>query len=462
MFYIPNEVRDAVFRHHMIEEGDRVILGVSGGADSTALLHILSFLSGILKAEYRAVHVHHGIRGQEADRDARDVEELCRTYQIPCKVVYVQAMAFAKKNKLSPEEAGRALRYSVFEEEAKSWEAEGKGKKKVKIAVAHNKEDNAETILMQLSRGSGLRGVAGMRPVRGRIIRPLLGVSRKDIEAYLKKEAIGWCTDSTNLQDVYTRNRIRHEILPKLAEAVNSAAVENITRAGCLIGEADAYLEKQAESFLSKSVLKKADGIGISQKALDLREPIIRLYMLRRMIEMMSQGGKDITAKHIEDLNRLADSETGKKLHLPRGLEAQKTYGMLWIGKSGFFEARREDAARTKEMIENCFDFSVFPYTADMEIPFGTSVKWFDYDKITGEPEIRTRRAGDYIVLKGGGRKSIKSLMTDEKIAVSKRDQIPLLSIGSDVLWVFGSRISEKYKVDAGTRRVLEVRYRGE
>jgi tRNA(Ile)-lysidine synthase len=162
--------------------------------------------------------------------------------------VEVQAEQFAKKHHISVEEAGRYLRYQTFEEEAERWEKEEDTQKPVKIAVAHNKEDNAETIIMQLSRGSGLKGVAGMKPVRGRIIRPMLGVTREEIESISdRKEEINWCTDSTNLHDDYTRNRIRHDILPKLVSDVNHGAVDNITRAGRLIGEADVYLAKQAE-----------------------------------------------------------------------------------------------------------------------------------------------------------------------------------------------------------------------
>lgn len=469
MLQVQNEVRNTISRYQMIGRGDRVLIGVSGGADSTALLHILIQLGGLLKAQYRVIHVHHGLRGEEADRDARCVEQLCRRYKLPCKIVEVQTEQFAKKHRISTEEAGRVLRYSVFEEEAQAWEREEDTQKPVKVAVAHNKEDNAETILMQLSRGSGLKGVSGMKPVRGRIIRPLLFVTRVEIEAYLEKEELSWCTDSTNLHDDYTRNRIRHDILPKLVTDVNRGAIDNITRAGRLIGEADLYLAKQAEAALDGALVRDEESVGIAQADLDRQEPIIRTYMLRLMIGTVNRTMRNITAKHIEDLNRLADAETGKKIDLPYDLEAVKTYDMLWIGKKGF-SAETVPAgvpgcmpdAETNEFYRKNFSFNVFDYTPDMEIPSGERVKWFDYDKIDDVMELRPRRTGDYITLRGGGRKTVKSLMIDEKIPAAKRDRVPILAIGSSVLWVVGSRISDRYRVDDQTKRIFEVCYKGE
>jgi tRNA(Ile)-lysidine synthase len=467
MLQVQNEVRDMIVRYHMISRGDRVIVGVSGGADSTALLHVLVQLNSVLRAHFRVVHVHHGLRGEEADRDAKTVQAICRSYKINCRVVEVQAEQFAKKHHISVEEAGRYLRYQIFEEEAEKWEKEEDTQKPVKIAVAHNKEDNAETIIMQLSRGSGLKGVAGMKPVRGRIIRPMLGVTRNEIEAYLTKEEIGWCTDSSNLHDDYTRNRIRHDILPKLISDVNHGAVDNITRAGRLIGEADIYLAKQAEAILKKCMVMDDESAGIPTAELDRQDPIIRSYMIRLLIGIVNRTMKNITAKHIEDIDKLADDITGKKIDLPYSLEAVKTYDMIWVGRTGFSgesgnqEADAAAEAEQNERYRKQFSFDVFPYDASMKIPAGNGVKWFDYDKIDHVMEIRTRRTGDYIVLKDGGRKTVKAYMADAKIPAAMRNRIPVLSIGSHVMWIVGYRISETWKVDDTTKRIFEVRYEG-
>lgn len=470
MLQVQNEVRNMISRYHMISREDRVLIGVSGGADSTALLHVLVKLGGILRAKYRVVHVNHGIRGEEADRDARFVEAMCRKYRVPCRVVTVQAQQYAKEHRMSLEEAGRHLRYSVFEEEARAWEREADTHRPVKIAVAHNKEDNAETILMQLSRGSGLKGVAGMQPVRGRIIRPLLCVSRADIEAYLTKEETEWITDSTNLEDSYTRNRIRHDILPRLVEGVNRGAVDNITRAGRLIGEADAYLAKQAQAVLDRVAVRDEESAGVAVRDLLKEDPVIRAYMVRLMIGTVTRSMRNITARHVEDVLKLAGAGTGKRTDLPYELTAIRTYDMLWIGKKGFPEdqaaspAGAPDGVPTREMNEfyrKNFSFNVFDYDGSMDIPSGEDVKWFDYDKIDDIMEIRPRRTGDYIALPSGGRKTVKSLMIDEKIPAAGRDSVPLLAIGSNVLWVVGYRMGASCRVDGSTRRVFEVRYKG-
>lgn len=465
MLQVQNEVRNTISNFHMISRGDRVIIGVSGGADSTALLHVLIQLNGVLRAHFRVVHVHHGLRGEEADRDAEFVQEVCRSYRIPCKVVEVQAEQFAKKHHISTEEAGRYLRYQTFEDEAQRWEREEDTQKPVKIAVAHNKEDNAETIIMQLARGSGLKGVAGMKPVRGRIIRPMLMVTRADIEAYLTKEEIKWCTDSTNLHDDYTRNRIRHDILPKLVSDVNHGAVDNITRAGRLIDEADIYLAKQAEAILKQYIVRDEESVGIPTAELCRQEPIIRTYILRLMIGIVNRTMKNITAKHIEDMDRLADGETGKKIDLPYGLEAVKTYDMLWVTKGGFAEESDEPelAAGRNDHYRKSFSFDVFPYdAAHMTIPTDANVKWFDYDRLDKVFEIRPRRTGDYITLNDGSRKTVKSYMTDAKIPAAIRGEIPVMAVGSHVLWIVGYRMSAACRVSSDTKRIFEIRYEGE
>jgi len=301
--------------------------------------------------------------------------------------------------------------------------------------------------------------------VRGRIIRPMLGVTRAEIEAYLTKEEIAWCTDSTNLHDDYTRNRIRHDILPKLISDVNRGAVDNITRAGRLIGEADVYLANQADEALKKYIVQDEEGVGIPTAELDKQDPIIRTYMLRLMIGIVNRTMKNITAKHIEDMDKLADSETGKKIDLPYGLEAVKTYDMLWVGKTGFsngFGTDTDEAAVSAELNESYrkdFSFDVFPYEADMNIPTGKDIKWFDYDKMNKTMEIRPRHIGDYIILKGGGRKTVKSFMTDARIPAAVRGSIPVLAVGSHVLWIVGYRMSEACRVDEDTKRIFEVRY---
>ena len=206
---------------HMTDRGDGVLAAVSGGADSVCLLLLLNGMAAELGIRVFAFHMNHGIRGEEADRDEQFVGELCKQLEIPLTVVHEKVETYAEEHGLSGEEAGRILRYRHLEETAESYQC-------TKIAVAHHEDDDAETVLLNLFRGSGLAGLSGIRPVRGKIIRPLLCVSRKEIEEYLKEQGFSWCEDSTNRENDYTRNKIRNELLPWVRENINSRAAEHI------------------------------------------------------------------------------------------------------------------------------------------------------------------------------------------------------------------------------------------
>ena len=450
-----NIVRNAIQENHMLSRGDRCIIGVSGGADSMGLLHALIRLNGVFKVNYRVVHVHHGLRGAEADRDANFVRSTCARYNIPCKVIEVNVLEFAAKHKLSIEEAARYLRYQAFETEAQRWEMEEDTMKQVKIAVAHNKEDNAETIIMQLSRGSGLKGVSGMAAVRGRIIRPLLEVSRSQIEAYLIKEEESWINDSTNAERDYTRNRIRHDILPLLINEVKSGAVDNITRAAKMVGQADQYITKTAEKLLDSFVRRRGAGYEIPVDEFLKQDGIIQNYVIKLLIGMVNRSMKNITSHHIEDVVGLAASETGKHIDLPYRLVAERDYETIRVYRK---EAGGADEGEDEPVNYGRFIFRTFPYRGQ-KAPEGKYTKWFDYDKIDDLMDIRYRQSGDMIELRGVGTKALRTFMTDAKIPQEKRDSIPLIAAGQHVMWLVGYRISEKYKVEKGTEIVLEITY---
>jgi len=441
----------------MLGYGDRCIVAVSGGADSTALLHALVQLNKIFKIQLRVVHVHHGLRAEEADRDAEFVKSLCVIYKIKYQVIYVDVNTFAAEQHMSTEEAARYLRYQALEKAATDWEEEEDTTKQVKIAVAHNKDDDAETILMQLVRGSGLKGIGGIRPIRGRIIRPLLFVSRAQIENYLKKEEKTYITDSTNLCDDYTRNRIRHDIIPRLTESINKAAIENITRAGKLIGSADLYLSKTAEKIFNEHEEREGNKIGILTDVLKQQDIVIINYILRLMINRVNKSMKDITSRHIDEMQDLIFAQPGKKIDLPYRLVVIRTYDKLMV-----YKKHREHASVQDSQVGDVgkLIFKTLPYHGMESIPSSDDVKWFDYDKIEDIMNIRTRKIGDYIELNKVGKKSVKSFMTDAKIPAEIRSSIPILAVGNHVMWIVGYRISEYYKVTSKTKKILEVIYR--
>ena len=456
------KVRDYMREHEMTAPGDAVIVALSGGADSVCLLTVLKQLA---TPEFllRAVHVHHGIRGAEADRDEAFAQKLCESLSVPLCVAYCHVPAYAAEHGLSEEEAGRILRYQVLEKEAGKWEQELPAGSRVKIALAHHRDDNAETILHHLLRGSGLTGLAGIRPVQGRRIRPLLCVGREEIRAYLEAGHISWCEDSTNQSPDYTRNRIRSQVLPLLKTAVNEQAEEHILQAGQIIGQADAYLRQQAEEIWQEAVCGREEDLAAIPLTAFARQPeILKTYLIRHMLDQLHPGWKDIGSRHFTAIAELAGKPVGSRLDLPGGLMARTGYETLEIVR----KTEREVSVKTESGADGEIHgrqtvpelhMTVFSRQKDQEIPKNQYTKWFDYDKIKGTLSVRTRRTGDYLILPSGGSKTIARYMIDEKIPKEKREKILLLAEGSHVLWVVGFRISEYYKIEEHTENILQV-----
>ena len=467
-----DKVRRLVAESGMIEAGDTVVAGVSGGADSVCMLSILARLQEELSFALLAVHVHHGLRGAEADEDEAFVRRLCGQMKVTLRVYHYQVKEEAKRRGLTEEEAGRLLRYASFREAGREQEALGRGGReqeasgpggreqgalgqggRVRLAVAHHMDDSAETILMNLFRGSGLAGLGGIRPIRDDVIRPLIGCTRREIEAYLKDMGLSYQTDKTNLELDHTRNRIRNVVLPYVEQEVNAGAVKNILRAGHMISQAEEYLVEETETFFRTwgSVCGGRWCIGIEK----LREKpeIFRSYVARYMLSCAAGRQKDLTAVHVEQILGLLDKESGRTVSLPYGLTAGREHEILFVGS--------QSGPDFAGMDPNLLHSTTFPYTKDAEIPKNMYTKWFDYDKIKGTLSARTRQPGDFITLAGGGRKTVKSFMIDEKIPRSLRDRILLVADGSHILWIVGYRISEFYKVTEHTSTILQIEYDG-
>lgn len=449
-------ILDYIRRNRLFAPGDRVIVAFSGGADSVCLLVVLHELRKELGLELKAVHVHHGLRGKEADRDSDYARQLSEDLGVPFACVRVDAALYAREHGMSVEEAGRHLRYQIFEKERLDFSG-------TKIAVAHHRDDQAETILYNLFRGTGLKGLGGMRPVRDKIVRPLLSVGREEILAYLAEKGISYCEDSTNAQTDYVRNRIRRRILPEIREEVNRRAGENILHAGEMAAQADAYLEKQAEGILkARGVLETDDAgsvtaRGIDTKALLAEDDIIKNYVIRRMIRSVNESMKNITMTHVESAAALIFGSDSRQVDLPCGLIAVRIYDELWIKR------KKQEGPVDKEraVLLPELDFKIFPYKKGQEIPKNGYTKWFDYDKIKCALSVRYRETGDYMTLAGGGRKTVKAFMIDEKIPKEERGKIPLVADGSHVLWVIGYRISEYYKITDDTHTVIQMQLNG-
>ena len=476
------KVKKYIAGYQMIASGDVVVAGVSGGADSVCMLLMLCELAKEMDFHLYAVHVHHGMRA-DADQDADYVKKLCESLQVPFYLKKVDMERYAEENGLSPEEAGRILRYLAFEELGEEKTAETSNQCAYKIAVAHNRNDRAETMLFHLFRGSGLRGLGSIRPVRDRVIRPLLCLERAEIETYLAGSGVTYCIDSTNDEDTYTRNKIRHHILPYAEEQICKNVVSHIVDASQILAETQEYVHKQAILAYERCAIPQKDDKGsviLDLNRLRAEDPFLQKLILLQGIEQLTSHRKDITGEHLVALLKIINTGGSKELIFPYGLIVQKEYDTLVINK----RPGKEDCD-IPEKIQGypsvpiavpgevtvpglgVLEFQFLPqedffYKKGQIIPEKTYTKWFDYDKITTVLLLRTRQAGDYLTIdKALRKKSLKEYMINEKIPKMQRERIYLLADGPHILWVPGYRISQYYKVNENTKRILQVRLRG-
>jgi tRNA(ile)-lysidine synthetase len=479
---LQEDVLKYIKKHNLLTEGDVCILALSGGADSTALAYIMHSIADVYSLKLKAIHINHGIRGDEADRDADFTAKLCERLNIKYDIIYVDVPSYASLNKLSVEEAARILRYkSLYEAALKFYFKDDTEKIKkfsdisdlyktdvfnnrVKIAVAHNKDDNAETVIMQLIRGTGLKGLSGMKAAAGMIIRPLLCAERVQIEKYLKQEGRGFVTDSTNLSTDYTRNRIRHNIIPELKE-INQSAIDNINKAAEIISDTFDYLDRKVYNIIDRHMLEEEERISIPIEVLKKQPHIITAHIIRLMIAGACHSLKDIASVHIDGIEALMDMQVGKSIDLPYNLRAERTYESLCIYRKDKHCNNKNIFIKMSDGIirelsgGRMFEITVFDYIYGMEIPHSDVLKWFDADIIGSDYEVRYRKTGDFIRLEKVGRKTVKSYMADEKIPARDRGDIPLLVKGSEVVWIVGKRINERFKIHENTKKILQIRY---
>jgi tRNA(Ile)-lysidine synthase len=466
-----DKILDFVNANHMIEQGDRVVVGVSGGADSVCLLYALLKLYQNKKVTFHVVHVNHGIRGTEADRDELFVSEVCKSMGVTCRVYSEDVRTLAKELGISEEEAGRNVRYEAFIRECYQRQCN-------KIAVAHNKNDNAETFLFNLFRGTGIKGLTGIGPSRAisgetgdiTLIRPLLCVERKEIEAYLRTEGISYIVDSTNLTEDYSRNKIRNRILAYAVGEINAGSISNINETAGKLTEAWEYIDNQVSQRFAELVRQENGEYSFTVSSF-LKEPLIlQKGILRKILEKLAGHLKDLETKHVEALLSLTDKQVGRRISLPYGILAERCYEDIRLFRaegcaldSSEFVPMEPVTATIPGLTiitqkRKIFETKLLKYEKNEPIPKSSCMKWFDYDKIENAVVIRNRREGDYIQINSsGGHKKLKDYFIDQKIPQKLRDSRLLVADGNHIMWIpgDGERMSEKYKVDPTTQNVL-------
>ncbi|MBO4562942.1 MAG: tRNA lysidine(34) synthetase TilS [Clostridia bacterium] len=446
---LPFRVERYIEENELLPNGSSVLVGLSGGADSVALLTVLCKLAPRHGWTVRAAHFNHGIRGVGAEEDELFCRDLCEDRGVPCYFETGDVPAYARDNGLSIETAGRILRYEFLE---RMREKTGCGA----VAVGHHMDDNAESILLHLVRGSGLAGLVGIKPKRDCIIRPLLGVRKKEIEDFLETEGVLHCTDETNLLPEGSRNRMRLDVLPYLEKHINPAVVPTLCGMSELLAQDEAYLAEEA---------KKAYDAAKCERGL-LRKPVDALpYPIKtRVIRMaLADAGAivDIERVHVEAVAELLKARTGARLTLPR-IEAWTSYDLIKFGNPK--PAEPFNIQLREGMISTPAGFMRVVVTKGTEgFRKSSDVCFLDMDKmeqLNGAPVIRTRQKGDRFQPVGspGGRK-LKEYLIDRKVERDKRDQIPLIACGSEVLYVAGYATSELAKVDENTEWMLKAEF---
>lgn len=464
------KVEQYIKKYHMIENGDRIVLGVSGGADSVSLFFVMLALKEKYNIEIAVVHVNHGIRGKEAQRDEDYVKELCRMHQVVCECVHLDIRSMAKEEKLSEEEMGRKARYDAFRKAMKKYACN-------KIAVAHNKNDITETVLLNLFRGSGLKGLVGIEPVRKNLIRPLLCVERIEIETYLKEQNILYHEDATNFETDYTRNKIRLRVLPYVKEQINEKVSDHIVNASLLIGETNQFIEQETQKLYGRSVKLQAHEAWILLEQFTSAYEILKKELIRKVLFELAEKQKDIELSHVEMILELEKKGAGKKVDLPYEMEAVHQYDKIVIRKKE--EHKEKTVWEWKAPIPGRLEigetgtslhFEVFDVTEknqrELENLYSNKkndyTKWFDYDKIRNTVLVRNRKTGDFFEYNArGNRKKLKDYFINEKLPAGKRDSILLLADGNHIMWIMGYRISEYYKIGPDTKKVLKVNVDG-
>ena len=466
----------------MIRDGERLIAAVSGGADSSCLLHILSRIrrNNIIRFDLICVHVHHGIRGRSADDDSKYVERLCTELDIEYRIKYVDAAGFAQNEHLSLEDAARRLRYRALEEESDG---------NTKIAIAHNMDDNAETLLMNLFRGSGVRGLKGISRIRSDIIRPMLTIPRKDIEQYLNERGIEWRTDETNADTAYTRNALRNELIPYVKKNINRRAAEHMADCAMDMARMQKYLNVQINKSYLKCLVAETGKIDID--ILNCEDEYLRTEIIRRLYaeynKNKDESAVDLSRRHVEAIIDMCKTTAGVSyVELKGDIRAQREYNKLYFtGKSrsggdetliifdisrvGYkkeiFKASKSDSVILEAVLKKPDGEKLNPLIYETKdtlqreyiniLDFDKVIKCMDSEKC--DFVFRHAMHGDLIRIGGGRHKPLKKYMTDVKIPAYIRGTMLVMCLKNRILWIPGFYTEPGLLAYKGTETMLRL-----
>lgn len=455
---IKAKVLKTIQKYNMIIPNEKIILGVSGGPDSLALLYILVNLKEKLGCNFHIAHLNHKLRDKESDEDAEYVIKHAKMLNLPITVETFDVHNLIRQGE-SLESGARRIRYEFFENVINKVNAD-------KVALGHNADDQAETVLMHLLRGSGTQGLGGIPPVRnGKYIRPLIEITRNEIDEYLKNINVIPRIDSSNQSLDYQRNKIRLELIPLLEKEYKPNIKKILWNTSQLLRSEDEVLNSLAMDIFKDCIIEQTDRKVILQiSKINQHHIALRRRIMRLAIKSLIGDLYEYDFDHIEIVLGLMDNLiTGSVIKLPRNICVEKSYDALIIQ---YQERRIYSNFEYKIDLPGIFEIPGLGLTIKTELSYKPSIckvkskfqESFDFEKMTNKLYIRNRRPGDkFLPLGMGGYKKLQDFFVDEKVPKSKRDNIPILTCGNDIVWVIGYRIDERFKITENTRIQLDV-----
>ncbi|HXX80810.1 MAG TPA: tRNA lysidine(34) synthetase TilS, partial [Thermodesulfovibrionales bacterium] len=442
------KVKATIAKHSMLSAGETVLVGLSGGPDSVCLLSVLNALKDELNLKLHAIYVDHGLRPDETPHEIEFCRKLCEEMSIPFVTRAIDVKSYAKEQGMNMQEAARELRYRIFDEMFHEIKAD-------RIALGHTADDQMETFFLRFLRGSGPGGLAGIPPVRAKIIRPLIEVERQDIEEFLKVQGISYVVDSSNLKEDYFRNRLRLTLLQEF-KRLNPRIAQTVSRTMDILREEERYFEIAVTRALMKLISRKTDfRIELFLAPMESMDRVILRRVLRRAIEQ-TKGLRGMGFQHIEDVMELVrKGKPGDRLFLPKGLRVVKNYATLIMTSE---IPQRIEALTLNVPGQAVMENIKAVLNASLEERVdgygdGKNVVVFDTDKTGTTLMVRPREKGDFFYPMGfGQRKKLQDFFVDMKVPRDERDAIPLVLSGNDIVWIAGFRADERFKVTEGTK----------
>lgn len=449
-------------KHQLVRPNDRVLVAVSGGVDSVVLLHLMSKMAETLALELQVIHVNHGLRGAQADRDQEFVAQLAARLGLPFIVRKVNVRRFLAQRHISEETAARWLRYRCFQWALKKTNAAA-------LALGHQADDQVETVIDHFLRGSGVSGLRGMPVRRGKYIRPLLFASRQEIETYAQTYSLDYQVDSTNLMTRYRRNRIRHRLIPLLQSEFNPSIGTTVLRTAKIMGETEAYLNEQARLALDACLIQqKIDKIILDIDAFLNYFIVIQKYMLFQMLDRVGISRSTLTSTIIDRMLKLIRAKaSGRTVRLVGTWQLALASGQIVLHRSTVVEYDFEIQLNTNYVLPNSGLRFWAEVIAASQLPQQWSadhrIEFVDYDRLSGQLRLRNIRAGDrFRPLNFCGEKKISDFLIDLKVPRHERREIPLLVCDEGIVWLIGYRIDDRFKITKDTQRVLKLQITGE